>query len=418
MKKKTFIILLFLCFNLYADVYDFDVNSFEKKFFEFNGNIRLNYIYNKNNKSSEIYNLKYKEKENYSDYFSIRTESFLKLNYKDFSYFINGNINYYKKENSWEFDEILYENYLIYKKNNYNIYLGKKSLKWGKGYVWNPVNFSGKQKDIDDIDASLEGYYLFNYEYIKSYNSDFKNISFNFIILPADKNLNSDYEKYNTVNFITKLYALYYNNDIDIYALVNNKEDKKIGFDFARNLLTNWEIHFEYSYYNNFKQYFMNNNGILDNRIKSTNNFLIGTRYLTKNEVTYIFEYLHNSEGLTNAQTDLFYKTYYNAINNNNNISYYKNTLSEFSKQFISKDYLYLKLSANQPYDILYFTPSFYSLYNINDKSVNNSLELKYTGITNLELLVKSSYLSGKSFSQYGEKINEQKYDFQLKYYF
>jgi hypothetical protein len=50
------------------------------------------------------------------------------------------------------------------------------------------------------------------------------------------------------------------------------------------------------------------------------------------------------------------------------------------------KDYLYLRISQKEPFNILYFTPAITGMMNLNDKSVSISPELLYTGITNLEL--------------------------------
>jgi hypothetical protein len=48
------------------------------------------------------------------------------------------------------------------------------------------------------------------------------------------------------------------------------------------------------------------------------------------------------------------------------------------------KDYLYLRISQKEPFNILYFTPAITSIVNVNDKSLSISPELLYTGITNL----------------------------------
>ena len=41
---------------------------------------------------------------------------------------------------------------------SWKVEAGKKNLKWGKGYAWNPVNFLDRAKDPNDPDLSLEGY--------------------------------------------------------------------------------------------------------------------------------------------------------------------------------------------------------------------------------------------------------------------
>src|SRR4030066_2241830 len=71
------------------------------------------------------------------------------------------------------------------------------------------------------------------------------------------------------------------------------------------------------------------------------------------------------------------------------------------------KDYLYLRISQKEPFNILYFTPAITTIMNLNDRSLSLSPELLYTGFTNWEFRLKGTYLSGSSRSEYGEKPND-----------
>ncbi len=82
------------------------------------------------------------------------------------------------------------------------------------------------------------------------------------------------------------------------------------------------------------------------------------------------------------------------------------------------KDYLYARISQKEPFDILYFTPSITGIFNINDNSFSLSPELLYAGITNLELRLKTGFLSGQRNSEYGEKQNDYRVEFRVRYYF
>ena len=82
------------------------------------------------------------------------------------------------------------------------------------------------------------------------------------------------------------------------------------------------------------------------------------------------------------------------------------------------EDYLYLRISQKEPFDILYFNPSLTGIYNINDSSFSLSPELLYTGITNLELRFRMIFIAGEHFSEYGEKQNDYKAEFRARYYF
>ena len=82
------------------------------------------------------------------------------------------------------------------------------------------------------------------------------------------------------------------------------------------------------------------------------------------------------------------------------------------------KDYLYLRVSQKEPFDILYFTPSITGILNMSDKSFSLSPEFLYAGITNLELRLKASFISGERLSDYGEKQNDYRVEIRARYYF
>jgi hypothetical protein len=46
------------------------------------------------------------------------------------------------------------------------------------------------------------------------------------------------------------------------------------------------------------------------------------------------------------------------------------------------------------------------------------SPELLYTGITNLELRLKASFIAGERLSEFGEKQNGYRIEFRARYYF
>ena len=81
-------------------------------------------------------------------------------------------------------------------------------------------------------------------------------------------------------------------------------------------------------------------------------------------------------------------------------------------------DYLYLRISQKEPWDILYFTPAVTWIFNADDRSFSISPELLYTGITNLELRLKGTFLVGDDFSEFGEKQNDYRVELRVRYYF
>jgi len=71
--------------------------------------------------------------------------------------------------------------------------VGKKTMKWGKGYAWNPVAFVDRPKDPDDPDQALEGYILATADYIKSFNGPLKTFSFTPVLFPVYDHVNDTF---------------------------------------------------------------------------------------------------------------------------------------------------------------------------------------------------------------------------------
>ena len=83
------------------------------------------------------------------------------------------------------------------------------------------------------------------------------------------------------------------------------------------------------------------------------------------------------------------------------------------------QDYLSVRVSRDRASaDILYFTPAVTGIYNLDDQSFSVSPELVYTGLTNLELRLKGTFLSGAQLSEFGEKQNDYRIEFRVRYFF
>ena len=93
-------------------------------------------------------------------------------------------------------------------------------------------------------------------------------------------------------------------------------------------------------------------------------------------------------------------------------------TEGNYGRMNPAREYLYLRISQKEPLDILYFTPSITGISNMADRSFSLSPELLYTGITNLELRMKASLITGERLSEYGQKQNDYRVEIRARYYF
>ena len=405
--------------------YSFDIEEFEKKPYEFSAAASFNPVVSFLNEESRLYRMKYlnAESEDFLDEYHLSLEAKASYEFSDVKLVSSGKYALmYNADNEWTDNFSLFELYAQYSPNtSFTTWLGKKSVKWGKGYIWNPVSFVGKQKDVNDVDASLEGYSVLMGEFVKSFDSKFQTLSLSPVIMPVIDDLNDGFTPVNSVSVALHAYMLIADTDVDIYLLTDDRENRKVGLDFARNLLSNWEIHAEWAYENSYDTWYLDDDYVLRHRSDDVINYLFGTRYLTSSNTTIIFEYLHNDAGYSEHEMHNFFNAADSAMADDNNQllsvvrAFQKNQLS---RQFLMQDYLYLKLSQPEPFDILYFTPSAYAVYNVDDNSSRIGIEVKYSRFTNLELLIRQNYFPSRHNTEFGEKVTGYKTEFYVKKYF
>jgi len=430
---KIFIVLLNLFILLPAlaygeDQYKFDLSETEKKPYHFGGYVefkpivfwpdtnatqyKLNYYKRDPGGNTEEYNAKLQfegsyEKEAARLYFKTNTD------YK----------NYYFGESE---HSNLYEGYASLKPSaSLKVDAGKRTFKWGKGYAWNPVAFIDRPKDPNDPELALEGYIAVSADYIKSFEGPLKTISFTPVVLPVYDHINDNFGQSNNLNFAGKLYFLFYDTDIDLIVFTGGSKTTRYGLDFSRNITTNLEVHGEFAYTRDYQKNFIDSNGNSFLSEYDARSYLLGIRYLTTIYTTYILEYYHNAAGFTegemknyNSFIDKGYQSYLSTGNDAVLQKAANLTTNTYGMPNPMSNYLYLRVSQQEPFDILYFTPAITGIWNVDDRSMTISPEVLYTRFTNWELRLKAMFLIGGKYSEFGEKQNDYRLEFRVGHYF
>jgi hypothetical protein len=287
------------------------------------------------------------------------------------------------------------------------------------------VAFVSRPKDPDDPELALEGVITASADYIKSFSGPLKTFSITPVIFPVYDHINDDFGEIKHLNFAGKIYFLFYDTDIDFLILTGKSRTNRFGMDFSRNITTNFEVHGEFAFINNQTKKVIDSQGTISESKFDAKSYLLGIRYLTASDTTFILEYYRNGTGFSHLEM----KDYFSFIDEGydlflvtGNDSGLKRATSvtegNYGRSNPMKDYLYLRISQKEPFDILYFTPAITGIMNLNDKSVSISPELLYTGITNLELRLKGIALVGQNGSEYGEKPNDYRVELRVRYYF
>ncbi len=412
----------------FAEEYKFDISEIEKKPYHLGGYIELSPSLSGLDRDASLYKLKFYNREEGSAIEEYNANLQLEGSYEKgiSKLYIKTNTDYKKSYLGDSQKTMVYEGYLSLKpSSSLTVDIGKKTLKWGKGYAWNPVAFVDRPKNPDDPELSLEGFIVASADYIKSFSGPLKTVSFTPVIIPVYDHLNDTLGTKNRLNFAGRLYLLFYDTDIDFIFLSGGSRTTRYGVDFSRNITPSFEIHGEFAFINDYKKKFIDGSGNAYDSVYDAKSYLLGIRYLTEKDTTYIFEYYHNGTGFTvDEMNDYFpyidngYNTYLSTGNDSALKRASSLTEGNYGRMNPMKDYLYLRISQKEPFDILYLTPSITGICNINDSSFSLSPELLYTGITNLELRLRMTFIAGERYSEYGEKQNNYRTEFRARYYF
>jgi len=341
-------------------------------------------------------------------------------------FFLRTDVDAVESEIKSDAEAKIFEGYLSLKPSpSFTAEIGKKTLHWGKGYAWNPVGFVQRPKDPVDPNLPLEGLVMASADYIKSFNGPLQTVAITPVLLPVYEDMNDDFGEINHINFAGKLYLLFYDTDIDFMFLTEGSKTSRFGVDFSRNITTNLEIHGEFAFINSFQKKFIDSNGNLFDETFDAKSYLAGIRYLTSFDTTFICEYYRNGTGFPTSEMEDFFAFAdkgYDVFLDSGDDSLLRKASSfaekSYGKRNPMRDYLYLRISPKEPFDILYSTPSITWIYNINDESYSLSPELLYTGLTNFDLRLKGGFIVGNRQTEYGEKQNDYRVEVRVRYYF
>ncbi len=413
---------------LAQEEHTFDLSEIEKKPFQFGGYLEFRPVLFGLNRDSRLYELKFYDLEEGKTIAEYNFNALLDASYEKgiFRAKIRTNTDITKSFSGWTHNTTLYEALLSVNPSlSFHLDIGKKRMKWGKGYAWNPVAFIDRPKNPNDPELALEGYVVLSMDYIKSFQGKLKTISFTPFLLPVNEHINSTFGKPNQLNFGGKLYFLFYDTDIDLLFLSGGSMPARYGIDFARNITSNFEIHGEFAYIPDYNKKIIQADDTVGEEKYSSVNYLLGIRFLTKTNTTFFFEYLKNGNGYTSYELENFYSLIdqayqsYLLSGDDSQLEFLSGAASQTYRTFAPvQDYLYIRISQKEPWNILYFIPSFTSIINLTDNSFSLTPELLYNPFTNLELRAKMTILFGKDGSEFGEKQNDLRLEFRGRYYF
>jgi hypothetical protein len=399
----------------------FDLSAYEKKAFEWKGYLELKPERQFLRRDSTGYLLQYPgESRTTADRWSAAAEISGILRHDALSFSFTGHASTLDDPKGGESDTRFYEAYARWQPDpRIAGDLGKRALSWGKGYAWNPVAFLDRAKDPADPELSREGYVMATAAFVRSFAGPVQTLALTPVLLPTTSDLNPEFGSSGHLNPAVKLYGLVADTDVDLIYTAPGSHGARYGFDFSRNLGGNLEIHGEWARSTDATRTVLTAGNTLARETGPYTSTLLGLRYLTERDTTFIAELYHNGGGYTAAEMDRFFGLVRDSAADPALTPVATQAAAQgYNRPNAMRDYVYFRVSQKEPFDILYVTPALTLIANTEDHSYTLIPEIAYTGSDDLELRLRLALTQGDASSEYGEKMARSRLELRLRYFF
>jgi hypothetical protein len=401
--------------------YKFDVGQFEKKPYEFGGFLEAKGERQWLDPGAALYPLQFPGvTDEVNDRGSGVAEISGTLRRDNLRAYFLAHGEYLKDVRGSEGEAKFYEAYLAWQASAHASFeAGKKTQRWGKGYAWSPVAFLERPKDPEDPELAREGFTALAGSYVRSNVGALQNVSLTALVVPTQSDLNSDFGAPDQWNPAAKLSLLYRDTDLDFLWLGEGSRSARFGFDVSRNFGTNLEVHAEWARILDFQQPLLGAANLTLAPPRDATSYLLGVRYLTERETTWIVEYYRNGTGYSEDQARDFYAAARAGTAGGALVPLVRSAAQAgYARPNLMRRYLYLRVSQKEPFDILYFTPSLTTIVNLDDGSYSLIGELLYTGFGDFELRLRAAANRGDRLTEFGEKPVDERVELRVRWHF
>jgi hypothetical protein len=304
-----------------------------------------------------------------------------------------------------------------------NVELGKRALRWGKGYAFSPVAFLERAKDPTDPELAREGFVMATGAWVRSFDSPVKTVSLTVAVVPTTTSLNEEFGggagHAGHANAALKLYGLVHDTDIDVIWATRGSRGPRFGIDFSRNLGSQLEVHGEWARTADAPRAVLAPGNTVQMQTRTHDSALIGLRYLTRGDTTIIAELYRNGGGYTTGElSEFFGLVRASATNPSLSQAASRAATQGYNRPNAAQRYAYLRVSQKEPWDILHFTPSVSLIANTGDHSWSLIPEVLYTGIKNVELRARAALTRGDAGSEFGERAVRSRVELRARWHF
>jgi hypothetical protein len=403
----------------------FDVTAYEKKTFEWTGFVEARPERQWLNQGSAGYRLQFPgETRSTATRTGAAAEVSGVLRHRSLSLNFTAHASWIDEPHGSDDDSRMYEAYAGWQiDDRTHVDIGKRALRWGKGYAWSPVAFLERPKDPADPELAREGFVMATGTLVHSFDGPLRTLALTAAVVPASASLNPDLggvdARAGHANAALKVYGLLHDTDIDLIWASRGSRGPRVGLDFSRNLGSNLELHGEWARVGDAPRAVLGPSHALENRTRSYHSLLIGARYLTERDTTIILELYRNGGGYSFDEMNTFYDLVRDSASSPALLQAASRAAAQgYNRPNAAQRYAYLRLSQKEPFDILDFTPSVSLIANTGDRSLSLIPELLYTGIKNLELRARVMFNRGGAGTEFGEKAVRSRGELRARLYF
>ena len=410
------------------DEFTFDVDAFERKAFELTGYVELEPEYAKANESGALYQLQFYDIEPEDEIERLTGTVELEANLRQG--IVSAKLQTHS-EIVWDHlgetqEHALFQAFVSVQPDpGFAVDVGKKAMRWGKGYAWNPVAFVERAKDAGDPDLAREGYWITAADWITRFEGPLQTVALTALVLPVTEEVNKEFGDTGHNHLAAKLYLLYRDIDLDFMFLSKGSRGAKVGMDFSYNIAPNFEIHGEFAHFKDaVKRTVTADCRTGAAQIDDEVSYLLGTRYRTEEDITLLLEYYYNGRGNSESQQRQFYSCVHQAWESGDPALFDLLPVGRdldkgpFSRPNPMQRYMSFRSWWEEPGDILYLTAGLAALYNLDDQSFSITPEITYEGFDDLELRLRGTMPIGDRLTEWGEKPNDYKIELLMLYNF
>lgn len=322
----------------------------------------------------------------------------------------------------------LYEGYGLYEwAPGSAVALGKRVLRWGKGYAFSPTGFVERPRDPTDPEAAREGYWMATAEWTRSFSEagPLQTLGFTGVLLPVIPNVNYEYGSTRGLNAAGRLSMLIADTDIDLVVAGGDTRGWRLGGSIARNLLPELVVYGEAAWFADESRLPVDapSRPILP-PAKDALSAVLGLRWQSPTDTTVILEYYRNGLGVAAEQfanvlsildraADLQAATGNEAF-----VAPARRLARAYQRPQPLRDYVYLRVSQREPWNILYTTPAITVIADPSGQSASVTPEVVYTGFRNTELRLRAQMNIGPRESDFGARQVNARVELRARFFF